>query len=104
MIKGYENVRNMRMRHLDGDKHKTYKRRNYWLIRTFKGREILGMVWTVSNHPGLSAEIVKYINTEIGNTKVDMWLGTTWFFDEISQAEFETYQAFDFKEVVLQYE
>lgn len=54
MIKGYENIRNMmQMRHLDGDKHKTYRSKNYWLIRTFKGREILGMVWTVSNHPGL---------------------------------------------------
>jgi len=87
MIKGYENIRNMRMRHLDGDKHKTYRNKNYWLIRTFTGREILGIVWTVSNHPGLSPEIVR-----------------AWFFDEISQAEFETYQAFDFKEVVLQYE
>ncbi len=76
-------------------------RRNYWLVRPWKGLPIIGgepfgIVWTVSNHPGLSKTIVEAISKLVDSND--------WWFEEITKAQFETYQEFEFIEFVLQYE
>jgi len=94
-IKGYEGVRNMKLLPIirpDGP------RKNYWLVRRlrFIGGEPFGIVWTVSNHPGLSKTIVEAISELIDSRD--------WWFEEITKAQFETYREFEFIEFTLQCE
>lgn len=72
---------------------KKEKRPYYMAIRNHTGDEILGVVvtegWKLGSGVGISKALLD---------NLDKVIHEDWWFDNISKAEFETYQAFGIKE------
>ncbi len=65
----------------------------YCLVRNERNdREVLGMI--TKPRPVTNSTMIVIINAAVGTTK--------WSFDYISQAEFETYREFGFKEIDIE--
>ena len=66
----------------------------YFAVRSMCSNEILGIIMAGKSHSGVgigvTQALIVNLTEEIGNDD--------WWFDNIPKAEFETYQAFGFKE------
>ena len=68
----------------------------YWVVRTFKIQEVLG-IFELSNDVMLSNNLIRAISMQL-ESESETVDGTVWFPEAITKIDFETYQAFGFKQ------
>lgn len=62
----------------------------FWLIKTNGDHEVIGIAKLSWPYPSIKDGVFRVIAEDIGHSE--------WWLDEITRTEFETYQAFGFKE------
>ena len=68
----------------------------YWVVRTFKIHEVLG-IFELGYDVMLSNKAIRAISMQL-ESESETVDGSVWFPEAITKTEFETYQAFGFKQ------